>query len=107
MIASDCQRHFTLKYRKGLITGGMFRYTRNPNYLADHWLAWLLIGYMTFFAFLPRLYRKDVSLSRHPGWCEYMEQTGLLVPWALFTGRACHDLFRSDVSNVAEASESR
>jgi len=119
MIASDCQRHFTLKYRKGLITGGMFRYTRNPNYLgevllyaayaylANHWLAWLLIGYMTFFAFLPRLYRKDVSLSRHPGWRAYKQQTGLLVPWALFTGRAWHDLFRADVSGIAEASEAR
>lgn len=119
MIASDCQRHFTLQYRKGLITGGMFRYTRNPNYLgevmlyasyaylADHWLAWLLIGYMTFFAFLPRLYRKDVSLSRHPGWREYKHQTGLLVPWALFTGRAWRDLFRSNDASVTTAAESR
>lgn len=106
MIAADCQRHFTLKYRKGLIRDGMFRYTRNPNYLgevmlysayaflASHWLAWLIIAYMTFFAFLPRLYRKDVSLSRHPGWAEYKARSGLLVPWALFNGRALADLVR-------------
>jgi protein-S-isoprenylcysteine O-methyltransferase Ste14 len=108
MIAADCQRHFTLKFRQGLISGGMFRYTRNPNYfgevllysayayLASHWLAWLLIAYMTFIAFLPRLYRKDVSLSRHPGWAAYKARTGLLVPWGLFNGRAFIDLFRSD-----------
>ena len=114
MIASDCQRHFMLKYRKGLITGGMFRYTRNPNYfgevllyaayawLASHWVAWLLIAYMTFFAFLPRLYRKDVSLSRHPGWTEYKSRTGLLVPWALLNGRAWIDMWRgSDRSTDA------
>lgn len=118
MIASDCQRHFTLKHRKGLITEGMFRYTRNPNYLgevmlyssyaylAEHWLAWALIAYMTFFAFLPRLYRKDVSLSRHPGWRDYKNETGLLVPWALVNGRALRNLFRGDHAGSATATES-
>jgi len=108
MVASDCQRHFTLKYRKGLITGGMFRYTRNPNYfgevllyvayayLAAHWVTWLLIAYMIFFAFLPRLYRKDVSLSRHPGWKKYKSQTGLLVPWAFLSGRAWLEMWRGN-----------
>lgn len=119
MIAADCQRHFTLKYRKGLITDGMFRYTRNPNYLgevmlyssyaylAEHWLAWVLIAYMTVFAFLPRLYRKDVSLSRHSGWREYKSQTGLLIPWALLNGRAWRNLFREDSSDGTTVMESR
>lgn len=106
MIAADCQRHFTLKYRKGLMSDGMYRYTRNPNYLgeimlysafaflADHWLAWLIVAYMTFGVFLPRLYRKDASLSRHPGWIEYKASTGLLIPWGLLSGRALGDLWR-------------
>ena len=33
MLVSDCQKYFTLKYKKGLIQNGMFKYTRNPNYL--------------------------------------------------------------------------
>lgn len=106
MTAADCQRHFQLKYRRGLIKDGMFAYSRNPNYLGEamlyaayaylaaHWLAWLVWAYMVFFAFLPRLYRKDVSLSRHPGWDAYKARSGLLVPWALLTGRAFMDLFR-------------
>jgi len=33
MIASDCQKFYTLQFRKGLITDGFFARTRNPNYL--------------------------------------------------------------------------
>ncbi|MFZ5609622.1 MAG: DUF1295 domain-containing protein [Pseudomonadota bacterium] len=106
MIASDCQRHFSLKYHPGLITGGMYRYTRNPNYLgetmlysayaylADHWLAWAIVAYAVFGTFLPRMYRKDHAISRHPGWEGYYARTGLLIPWALLNGRAFIDLFR-------------
>lgn len=35
MIVSDCQKYFQLKYKKGLINNGMFKYTRNPNYLGE------------------------------------------------------------------------
>ena len=105
MIGGDCQRHFTLLYKKGLIRTGMFRYTRNPNYfgevliyasfvfLADHWLAWSILAYQIVFLFLPRVYRKDHSISRHPGWDEYASQSSMLVPWALINGRAIVDVF--------------
>jgi protein-S-isoprenylcysteine O-methyltransferase Ste14 len=105
MTASDCQRHFTLKFRKGLITGGMFRYTRNPNYLGEimlysayaflaaHWLAWAVVAYATVCVFLPNMYQKDASISRHPGWAEYKASSGLLIPWAWFSGRAVRDIF--------------
>jgi len=107
MIAGDCQRHFTLKYRKGLMTGGMYRYTRNPNYLgeimiyssyaylAQHWLAWAIVLYAIVSTFLPRMYKKDYNLSRHPGWADYYAQTGLLIPWGLINGRAIRERIRA------------
>lgn len=105
MIAADGQRHWALRYREGLITDGMFRYTRNPNYLgeillygayawlASHWLAWAVVAYAAILVFIPRMYRKDYSLSRHPGWARYRMESGLLIPWGLLNGRALRDLY--------------
>ena len=106
MISADGQRHFCLKHKKGLITYGMYKYTRNPNYLgetmiyasyaflAQHWLAWVIVGYMTFGVFLPRLYNKDHAISRHEGWADYKKQSSLLIPWALINGRAIKDMLQ-------------
>lgn len=106
MIAADGQRHFTLKNKSGLFTGGLYAYTRNPNYLgeimlysafallADHWLAWAVVGLATFSTFLPRMYQKDHAISRHPGWAEYKARTGLLIPWGLLNGRALVERLR-------------
>jgi protein-S-isoprenylcysteine O-methyltransferase Ste14 len=61
MIAADTQKYFTLRLKRGLITDGMFRFIRHPNYLGEmmiygsfalmvwHWLpfvvlAWVWIG---------------------------------------------------------------
>ncbi len=105
MIAADCQRHFSLKYRKALITSGVFKYTRNPNYLgeimlysayaylANHWIAWLVVAYAVITTFLPNMYAKDYSISRHEGWDEYSKQSSFLIPWRLFNGLALIDLF--------------
>ena len=58
MLGADCQKHFTLKYRKGLITEGMFRYIRHPNYtgemliygsyalLVGHWIPWAILAWV-------------------------------------------------------------
>jgi len=35
MIAADAQKFFTLRVRPGLITDGMFRWVRHPNYLGE------------------------------------------------------------------------
>ena len=35
MMGADGQKHFTLKHKKGLISDGFFKYTRNPNYLGE------------------------------------------------------------------------
>ena len=34
-IASDAQKYFTLRLKRGLITDGMFRFIRHPNYLGE------------------------------------------------------------------------
>lgn len=33
MLGSDYQKYVTLKVKKGLISSGFFKYSRNPNYL--------------------------------------------------------------------------
>lgn len=35
VMGTDCQKYFTLKVKKGLITEGFFKWTRNPNYLGE------------------------------------------------------------------------
>jgi hypothetical protein len=35
MMGSDGQKHFVLKYRKGLISDGFFSWSRNTNYLGE------------------------------------------------------------------------
>ncbi|MGH8485096.1 MAG: methyltransferase family protein [Pseudomonas sp.] len=96
MVAADLQKNFILKLRKGLISGGVFAYTRNPNYLGEiliygtyavlaaHWLGWAVVLWCWLGLFLPRMLAKDVSLSRHPGWAQYKARSGLLLPsWRL------------------------
>lgn len=92
MIAADAQKTFTLRERPGLITTGMFRFVRHPNYagemlvyaslamLVQHWLPWLVLAWVWGLVFLPSLVMKERSLSRHPGWREYRARTRWLVP---------------------------
>ena len=88
---SDAQKYFTLQQRPGLITGGFFARTRNPNYLGElliylsyamlsrHWLPFVVLGgWLT--SFFVRMRRKDRSLSRHPEFEAYRRRTGLLFP---------------------------
>ena len=96
MIAADCQKYFTLKYKKGLFTDGVFKYTRNPNFLgemmiygvyaglANHWIGYLIYAYACLF-FFSRMLNKDMRISRHPEWAAYREQSSLLIPWKIFS----------------------
>lgn len=98
MVAGDLQKNCTLRYRPGLITDGVFAYSRNPNYLGEvmiyasyallaaHWFGWLVIALQFFLLFLPRMLAKDASISRHPGWAEYEKRSGLIIPWGLLNG---------------------
>ena len=88
---SDAQKHFILRERRALITEGLFRRTRNPNYLGElliylsyavlsgHWLPLLILGGW-FTSFIVRMRRKDRSLSRYPEFASYRESSGLLLP---------------------------
>jgi len=96
MIAADCQKHFSLKYNRGLITEGVFKYTRNPNFLgeimiygsyallANQWPSYVVFAYGCLF-FFSRMLVKDESISRYPQWESYSKQSSLLIPWKMLT----------------------
>ena len=92
MIASDAQKHFTLKVKRGLITDGMFKHIRHPNYLGEmmlyaayallvrHWIPWLILGWVWLGVFLVNMRMKEASMSRYPEWAAYAARTGMLLP---------------------------
>jgi protein-S-isoprenylcysteine O-methyltransferase Ste14 len=95
MIAADAQKYFTLRERSGLITDGMFRYLRHPNYLGEimiygsfalmvwHWLPVLVLAWVWLGVFAVNMMMKESRMSRHPGWNEYRARTWWLVPGLL------------------------
>jgi protein-S-isoprenylcysteine O-methyltransferase Ste14 len=107
MVAADLQKNLVLRLHKGLITDGVFTYTRNPNYLGEimiyasyalltaHWAGWLVVLWCWLGVFLPRMLLKDASISRHPGWVDYKARSGLVFPWRVLTGRAIVDRIRA------------
>ena len=90
--ASDAQKFFTLKLRKGLIEDGFFKKVRNTNYLGEiliyisfallslDIIPFLVLAIFFFIVFLPRMYKKDKSLSKYESFSEYKNKTGLLFP---------------------------
>ena len=92
MMASDAQKFFTLKVRRGLITDGFFARVRHPNYLgemmlyasfavvAGHWIPWVVLAWVWGGVFVPNMLRKEASMARHPGWAAYRARTGFLLP---------------------------
>ncbi len=99
MVASDCQKQYTLKYRRGLITEGMFKHVRHPNYLgemmlyssyallAQHWIPWVILAYFWTALFLVNMQMIQSSISRYPGWEAYKARTGMLLPWRFFMSK--------------------
>ncbi|MCW8878514.1 MAG: DUF1295 domain-containing protein [Kangiellaceae bacterium] len=92
MLIADAQKYFTLKFTKGLITSGVFKYIRHPNYLGEimiygsyaivvwHWIPWLILGVIWIQLFLVNMFTKEASMSRYPEWCDYFNSTGMLLP---------------------------
>lgn len=92
MIAADAQKYYTLKLRRGLITDGMFRHVRHPNYLGEmmiygsfalmvwHWLPFVVLAWVWLGLFAVNMVMKEARMSRHPGWAEYRARTGWLLP---------------------------
>jgi protein-S-isoprenylcysteine O-methyltransferase Ste14 len=77
MMVSDAQKYYVLKQKRGLITDGMMKYTRNPNYLGEIMLycsfnvvaripaVWYFFFCFDFpIVFMQRMLWKDYMLSR-------------------------------------------
>ena len=95
MVAADAQKYFTLRLQPGLITDGMHRYVRHPNYLGEmmiygsfalmvwHWLPFLVLAWVWGGIFAVNMIIKEASLSRYGEWAEYRKRSYWLVPGIL------------------------
>lgn len=92
MIAADAQKFFTLRERRGLITDGLHRFIRHPNYLGEimiygsfalmvwHWLPVVVLACVWVGLFAVNMTLKEASLARYPEWSAYRARTGWLLP---------------------------
>ena len=93
---ADMQKYQALRLSPGrLIADGMFSLCRNPNYfgelliygsfslLAMHWLPLAILALWVGAVWVPRMLKKDRSLSRYPGFADYRERTKLFIPFVI------------------------
>ena len=90
--ASDAQKYFTLRIKKELIKDGFFKNIRNTNYLGEiliylsfailsmSYIPFVILALFFFVVFLPRMIKKDKSLTKYPAFKEYKQISGLLFP---------------------------
>ena len=90
--ASDAQKYFTLKIKKELIKDGFFKNIRNTNYLGEiliylsfailsmSYIPFAILALFFFVVFLPRMLKKDKSLTKYSSFKEYKQISGLLFP---------------------------
>ena len=90
--ASDAQKYFSLKLKKDLIKEGFFKKSRNTNYLGEiliylsfailsmNFIPFAILGIFFFVVFLPRMIKKDKSLTKYDSFEEYKKKTGLILP---------------------------
>jgi protein-S-isoprenylcysteine O-methyltransferase Ste14 len=95
MIAADAQKYFTLRLQRGLITDGMYRFIRHPNYLGEmmtygsfalmvwHWLPFVVLAWIWVGLFGVNMRLKEASMSRYPEWAEYKKRSWWLMPGVL------------------------
>lgn len=95
MMTADAQKFFTLKYKRGLITTGMFRYIRHPNYLGEmmiygsyaivawHWVPWVILAWVWLGLFAVNIAMKEKSMSRYDEWANYKKKSWYLLPGVL------------------------
>ena len=93
-MTSDCQKNTAIKFynqynvTKGkpfLITDGLFKYTRNPNFLGEmmlylsfaaicnHYIAYAIVIYSWVTIMAARIFQKEMSLMTKPGWNQYSQ----------------------------------
>ena len=92
MMAADAQKYFTLRVKPGLITDGLYRYIRHPNYLGEmmiygsfalmvwHWLPFVVLASVWSWLFAVNMVLKEASLSRYPEWAAYKKRSWWLLP---------------------------
>jgi protein-S-isoprenylcysteine O-methyltransferase Ste14 len=92
MVAADAQKYFTLRLQRTLITDGLHRYIRHPNYLGEmmiylsfalmvwHWLPFLVLGWVWVGIFAVNMLMKEASMSRYPEWADYKKRSWWLLP---------------------------
>ena len=90
--ASDAQKYFSLKLKKDLIKEGFFKNIRNTNYLGEiliylsfailsmSLIPFAILSIFFFVVFLPRMIKKDKSLTKYDSFEEYKKKTGLILP---------------------------
>ena len=90
--ASDAQKYFTLRIQKELIKDGFFKNIRNTNYLGEiliylsfailsmSYIPFVILALFFFVVFLPRMIKKDKSLTKYSSFKEYKQISGLLFP---------------------------
>ncbi len=93
MIAADAQKYFTLRVQRGLISDGMFRYVRHPNYLGEimiylsfalmvwHWLPFVVLAWVWPGVFAVNMTLKEASMARYPEWAAYRKRSWWLLPY--------------------------
>lgn len=95
MMTADAQKFFTLQNKLGLITSGLHRYVRHPNYLGEmmvygslammvwHWLPVVVLAWVWGGIFSVNMVIKESSMSRYPEWAEYKRKSWWLIPGVL------------------------
>jgi protein-S-isoprenylcysteine O-methyltransferase Ste14 len=95
MIAADAQKFFTLRLQRRLITDGMHRWVRHPNYLGEmmiyssfamlawHWFPVLVLTWVWLGLFAINMIMKEASMSRYPEWAAYKKKSWWLIPLLL------------------------
>ena len=96
---SDMQKFIFLKYNSGLITDGLWKQCRHPNYFGElliyssflmltiesslWWLPVLILSIFIFIIWIPGMKRIDKSLSRFEGHEAYKNKTAFIIPYIL------------------------
>ena len=95
MMASDTQKYFVLKLKKGLISDGWFETCRNSNFLgeimvyasfcicAGHYIPWAFSIFIWFAYFGGRFYNKEKSFALKKGGLDYIKRTSVILPVSL------------------------
>lgn len=96
---SDMQKYIFLKYNSGLITDGLWKQCRHPNYFGElliyssflmltiesslWWVPVLILSIFIFIIWVPGMKRIDKSLSRFEGHEAYKNKTAFIIPYIL------------------------